>query len=75
MTDPSGCAKTLALPVPGRQVIHVLRRGRAGSYIRCAYLFRSLRARIAAKLLALAAGVWLDHYLGRPTRSFAALAA
>ena len=33
-----------------------------------------LRARIAAKLLALAAGVWLDHYLGRPTRSFAALA-
>jgi hypothetical protein len=34
-----------------------------------------LRARIAAKLLALAAGVWLNHYLGRPTRSFAALAA
>jgi hypothetical protein len=34
-----------------------------------------LRARIAAKLLALAAGVWLNHYLGQPTRSFAALAA
>jgi hypothetical protein len=33
-----------------------------------------LRARIAAKLLALAAGVWLNHYLGRPTRAFAALA-
>jgi hypothetical protein len=34
-----------------------------------------LRARIATKLLALAAGVWLNHYLGRPTRPFAALAA
>jgi hypothetical protein len=34
-----------------------------------------LRARIATKLLALAAGVWLNHYLDRPTRAFAALAA
>ena len=34
-----------------------------------------LRARIATKLLALAAGVWLNHYLNQPTRSFAALAA
>jgi hypothetical protein len=34
-----------------------------------------LRARIAAKLLALAAGVWLNHYLGRPTHTFADLAA
>jgi len=34
-----------------------------------------LRARIATKLLALSAGVWLNHYLGRPTRAFAALAA
>jgi hypothetical protein len=33
-----------------------------------------LRARIATKLLALAAGVWLNHYLGQPTRAFAALA-
>jgi hypothetical protein len=33
-----------------------------------------LRARIATKLLALAAGVWLNHYLGEPTRAFAALA-
>ena len=33
-----------------------------------------IRARIAAKLLALAAGVWLNHYLGRPTRAFADLA-
>jgi Transposase DDE domain len=34
-----------------------------------------LRTRIAAKLLALAAGVWLNHYLGeRATRSFANLA-
>ena len=34
-----------------------------------------LRARIATKLLALAAGVWLNHYLDQPTRSFADLAA
>ena len=34
-----------------------------------------LRARIATKLLALAAGVWLNHYLDQPTRRFAALAA
>jgi hypothetical protein len=34
-----------------------------------------LRTRIATKLLALAAGVWLNHYLDRPTRGFAALAA
>jgi hypothetical protein len=34
-----------------------------------------LRARITAKLLALAASVWLNHYLGRPTRALAALAA
>ena len=33
-----------------------------------------LRARIAAKLLALAAGVALNHRLGQPTRAFAALA-
>jgi transposase len=34
-----------------------------------------LRSRIAAKLLALAAGVWLNHQIGQPTRAFAALAA
>jgi Transposase DDE domain len=33
-----------------------------------------LRARIATKLLALAASVWLNHTLGRPTRALAALA-
>jgi hypothetical protein len=33
-----------------------------------------LRARIASKLLALAAGVWLNHQTGQPTRAFAALA-
>jgi hypothetical protein len=33
-----------------------------------------LRARIATKLFALSAGVWLNHYLNRPTRAFAALA-
>jgi hypothetical protein len=32
-----------------------------------------LRARIATKLLALAAGVWLNHYLNRPSRAFADL--
>jgi hypothetical protein len=34
-----------------------------------------LRARIAAKLLALAAGVWVNTLLGLPTRSFAQFAA
>ena len=34
-----------------------------------------LRARIATKLLTLAAGVWLNHYLEQPTRAFATLAA
>jgi hypothetical protein len=35
-----------------------------------------LRARIATKPLALAVSVWLNHhYLGRPTRALAALAA
>jgi hypothetical protein len=33
-----------------------------------------LRARITTKLLALAAGGWLNHQLGRPTRAFANLA-
>jgi hypothetical protein len=33
-----------------------------------------LRARVASKLLALAAGVWLNHLLDRPSRAFAALA-
>ncbi|HEY1275306.1 MAG TPA: IS982 family transposase [Thermoleophilaceae bacterium] len=34
-----------------------------------------IRARVASKLLALAAGIWLNHLLGRPTRAFADLAA
>jgi hypothetical protein len=33
-----------------------------------------IRARVASKLLALAAGVWLNHLLARPTRAFADLA-
>ncbi len=33
-----------------------------------------LRARITSKLLALAAGVWLNHHLTRPSRQFADLA-
>jgi hypothetical protein len=33
-----------------------------------------IRARLASKLLALAAGVWLNHPLGRPSRAFAELA-
>ena len=32
-----------------------------------------IRARIATKLLALAAAVWLNHQLGRPTRALADL--
>jgi Transposase DDE domain len=32
-----------------------------------------LRARITSKLLALAAGIWLNHHLGRPSRAFADL--
>ena len=34
-----------------------------------------LRARIASKLLALAAGVWVNTPLGLPSRSFAQFAA
>jgi hypothetical protein len=34
-----------------------------------------LRARIASKLLALAAGVWVNTWLGLPSRSFAQFAA
>jgi hypothetical protein len=34
-----------------------------------------LRARIASKLLALAAGVWVNTLLGLPSRSFAQFAA
>ena len=39
-----------------------------------AHSLHGLRNRIATKLLALTAGVWLNHYLGRPTRTFADLA-
>ena len=34
-----------------------------------------LRTRVAAKLLALAAGIWLNHQLGNPARAFAPFAA
>lgn len=34
-----------------------------------------LRARIAAKLLAYSAGIWLNHTLGRPSRTFSDLTA
>jgi hypothetical protein len=34
-----------------------------------------LRARVGARILALAACVWLNHYLGRPTRSLVAYVA
>ncbi len=33
-----------------------------------------IRVRIASKLLALAAGIWLNHQLGNPSRAFATLA-
>src|SRR6266536_2557443 len=35
---------------------------------------QGIRARIASKLLALAAGIWLNHQLGNPSRAFATLA-
>jgi hypothetical protein len=41
---------------------------------RHARTLHGLRARIATKLLALAAGAWLNHHLGRPSRAFADLA-
>ena len=34
-----------------------------------------LRTRVGVRLLALAAGVWLNHQLGRPTRSLVAFVA
>ena len=49
-------------------------KGRLGLERHHARTMHGIRARIAAKLLALAAGVWLNHYLGRPTRAFADLA-
>jgi hypothetical protein len=36
--------------------------------------FTGIRVRIAAKLLALAAGIWLNHQTGNPARAFAPLA-
>lgn len=39
-----------------------------------AHTLHGLRAKIASKLLALAAGVWLNQLLGRPSRAFADLA-
>jgi transposase len=50
-------------------------KDRLGLELHRARTLVGLRARIAAKLLALAAGVWLNHELGRPTRAFASLAA
>lgn len=34
-----------------------------------------IRARVATKLLALAAGIWLNHKLNRPSRALAAFVA
>jgi hypothetical protein len=50
-------------------------KDRLGLERHLARTLHGLRARIATKLLALAAGVWLNHYLEQPTRAFAALAA
>jgi Transposase DDE domain len=55
--------------------IFFTRKDRLGLERHEARSLHGLRARIATKLLALAAGVWLNHYLDRPTRGFAALAA
>jgi hypothetical protein len=50
-------------------------KDRLGLELHRARTLVGLRGRIAAKLLALAAGVWLNHQTGRPTRAFATIAA
>jgi transposase len=50
-------------------------KDRLGLELHRARTLVGLRSRIAAKLLTLAAGVWLNHQTGQPTRAFAALAA
>ena len=72
--DESGRGPQLA---PIRQCIESIfwtLKDRLGLERHHARSMHGIRARIAAKLLALAAGVWLNHYLGRPTRAFADLA-
>jgi hypothetical protein len=49
-------------------------KGRLGLERHRARTLIGLRARIASKLLALAAGVWLNSWLGLPSRAFAQLA-
>ncbi len=51
------------------------RKDRLGLERHGARTFTGIRARIAAKLLALAAGIWLNHQLGHAPRAFAALTA
>ena len=73
-TDEPGRGPHLA---PIRQCIESIfwtLKDRLGLERHHARTLHGIRARIAAKLLALAAGVWLNHYLGRPTRAFADLA-
>jgi hypothetical protein len=50
-------------------------KDRLGLERHCARTLIGLRARIASKLLALAAGVWVNSWLGLPSRSFAQFAA
>lgn len=73
-TDEPGRGPHLA---PIRQCIESIfwtLKDRLGLERHHARTMHGIRARIAAKLLALAAGVWLNHYLARPTRTFADLA-
>jgi hypothetical protein len=64
-------------PAPIRQCIESIfwrLKDRLGLERHNASTPHGLRARMTTKLLALAASVWLNHYLGRPTRGLAALA-
>jgi hypothetical protein len=64
VTDPEGASGNLWML-----------RDRFGPERRRACTLHGLRAHIATKPLALAAGVRLNHDIDQPTRSFAALAA
>lgn len=63
--------------VPIRQCIESIfwtLKDRLGRERHSTSTLQGLQACVAAKLLALAAGGWLSHYLSRPTRAFADLA-
>jgi hypothetical protein len=64
------------LDLPRGRLLHALRHTCPLSLERHgARTLENLRARIATRLLALAACVWLNHQLGRPSRSLVAYVA